>query len=205
MPAELRFDATNFITDLEFEPQRQNNGILFIPNIGLMPTDTTIIALAIDTLRLPSYGTEDIQVGYFNEFVSFAGKAVFDDVDLTIKDFVDAGAMRLLDEWFNEIYNPAEGSVGIAAWIKKDMYAVMYSTTGRAARWYKMMGCFPSHIARGDIDQNTSDYVRVTVTFSVDRVVPQFMLNNMNKAGAAFALPGGITPVNLKPVVGLLY
>jgi len=203
-PSSIEFHADSFIKEREFEPQRQNSGFLYVPLIdGIVINDPKVLALAIDTLRLPSYGTEDIQVGYFNEFVSFAGKSVFDDIDMTIKDFVDGDGMLAIDKWFNQVYSPGNGEMEMAYTIKKDAYAVIYDTAGENMRYYLLKGCFPSHIARGDLDQNTSDYVRITVTFSVDRVVPWFMEGKLG-SGAAKYLPGGTSPLNLTDAVSKL-
>jgi len=198
-----------------FEPQRQNAGYLFIEDIGKryptgQPTQddyddkvTNILALSIDTLRLPTMSTEPIPVGYFNEFVSFSGKSMFDDMDLVVKDFVDIPTAKVLDHWFARVYNPKIGAVGMAYTFKKDAYAVMYATDGSNMRWYKLEGTWISRITRGDIDHNTSDYVRITVTLTVDRVIPSFVEQkdrNLLKSNGA-KLPGGNTPVDLSTAI----
>lgn len=195
-----------------WEPQRQNAGYLFVPDIskfalgaGVANYDidsARVLGLSIDTLRLPSMATEPIPVGYFNEFVSFSGKAVFDEIDLVVKDFVDVPTAKILDHWFARVYNPKIGAVGMAYTFKKDVYAVMYATDGSTMRWYKMEGAWISRIARGDIDQNTSDYIRITATLTIDRVIPSYIeqtSRNLLKDGSK--LPGGSSPVNLSVAI----
>lgn len=197
-----------------YEPQRQNAGYLLLPDIykiqdGFTPqfyelnsqTVQEVLALSIESLRLPMYGTETIQMGYFNEFVAVAGKSVIDDVDLVVKDFVDIPTVRLLEYWFLRVYNPAIGAMGKAYQFKKNAHAVLYATDGSDMRWYTLEGCFISRFARGDIDQNASDVVRVTATLSVDRIIPN-VINNPVNAGGLQTLPGGNAPVELA-ILGL--
>lgn len=198
-----------------YEPQRQNAGYLLIPDMykidpqGFTPqlyernpqVAQEVLALSIESLRLPMYGTETIQMGYFNEYVSISGKSVIDDVDLVVKDFVDIPTVRILEYWFLRVYNPAIGAVGKAYQFKKKAFAIIYATDGSGVRWYTLEGCFITRFARGDIDQNASDIVRVTTTLSVDRVIPN-IINNPINAGGLQSLPGGITPVELA-VAGL--
>jgi hypothetical protein len=172
--------------DKSFEPQRSNSGVIYIPYTGkgtegddkVNGMDVTeFLALATESFRLPAVSTETIQVGWFNENVNIAGKQIVDDVDFVIKDFVDIPVAEYLERWFAQVYNASNGAVGMAKDFKKDVFMILYAQDGNPeyTRWYKLEGCFINRIARGDIDQNNSDIVRMTVTLSVDRVIPNIL------------------------------
>jgi len=170
---------------MSFEPQRSHAGVIFIPHTGKGTAGDQVggmnmqeyLSMATESFRLPAVSTETIQLGWFNENINIAGKQIVDDVDFVIKDFVDMPVAEYLERWFAQVYNASNGAVGRAADFKKNVYMIIYSQDGNPeySRWYKLEGCFISRIARGDIDQNTSDIVRMTITLSVDRVVPNIL------------------------------
>ena len=165
-----------------YEPQRSNAGYFFIETIAKHPSApfgsvTTVISLAVDSFKLPSYGTEPIQLGWFNENINAAGKSVVDDMDIVLKDFVEAPVADILEDWFLQVYNPVNGAIGKASEFKKKAHVYLFATDGTKPRWYELDGCFISKYARGDIDQNTSDYVKITMTLSIDRVIPNYKIN----------------------------
>ena len=169
-----------------YEPQRANAGYFFIPVTtktpqGVEPAaievhNLNVIALSVDSFKLPSFGTEPIQLGWFNEHVNAAGKSVVDDMDIVFKDFVEVPVANILEDWFLRVYNPVNGAIGRASEFKKKAYVYLFATDGMDPRWYELDGCFISKYARGDIDQNTSDIVRITITLSIDRVIPNYKL-----------------------------
>jgi len=167
-----------------YEPQRSNAGYFFIPTIAKKasapfgPTNMNVIALAVDTFKLPSFGTEPIQLGWMNEHVNVAGKSVVDDMDVVLKDYVAAPVADILEDWFLQVYNPVNGAIGYANEFKKTAYVYLFATDGSTPRWYELDGCFISKYARGDVDQNTSDYIKITITLSIDRVIPNYKINS---------------------------
>ena len=46
--------------------------------------------------------------------IKFAGAMVFDDLELTLKDFIDIGVAKVLSQWRLLVSNPANGAVGLA-------------------------------------------------------------------------------------------
>ena len=180
-----------------FEPQRTSNGILWIGAEGLVnfandvkkglgTMASTILALSVDSFNLPSFGVDVLPVGWFNENIKFPGKAVTDEITWTVRDFVDTETADILDAWALAIFNPQTGVIGNMKDYKIEAYAELYNAAGGnvntkgSSRGYLLQGVYPSKIERGDIDHTNSDYLKINVTLSIDRVIPKRIINTVS-------------------------
>ena len=177
-----------------FEPQRTSHGILWMSDglnkfaddvkTGLGVFANTIIALSVDSFNLPSFGVDVVPMGWMNEQIKFPGKAVADEISWTVRDFVDVETADILDAWALAVFNPQTGVVGNMADYKIDAFAEIYDTAGDnkttlgTPRGYVLKGVYPSKIERGDVDHTSSDYLKINVTLSIDRVIPKRILVN---------------------------
>jgi len=167
------------------EPQRTSVGTIYVNfNVSVMNFSEIIrsslsnpeimLAMSIDSCNLPGYGVEVITMGWFLETVKFPGKAIVDDTNWVLRDFVTSDVADILDAWWAMTFNPLSGAAHKAAKYKQYAYVMLFGTDGEidSNRWYRLEGCYPSRIERGDIDHTGGDYVRITVSLKADRVVP---------------------------------
>lgn len=182
--------SANFLGENGFEPQRAYCGFIYVPKPPFYgkdadelpasdPLSTKILALAVDNYTLPSYGIEILNLGWMNEEIKFPGKATVDELTWVLRDFVDVEVANILDAWYALTFDPTDGIAGRMSVYKRNAYAVLLGNIGKSSadknRWYRLEGAYPSRIERGDIDHTGSDYVKITVTLSIDRVVPLFL------------------------------
>ena len=214
MPVNL--DANHLGTRIGnkiFEPQRQNNGLVFLPTLmnklkegGFTDVDSaeSIIALSIDTFPIPKQSNNIIEVPYNNQRIKFAGAMIFDDMDLTLKDNVDIDTAKLLNQWRLLVSNPSNGAVGLAHQYKINGGIIMlYAPNGSYTRYYQIDGVWLSRLDCGDIDMSADDYLRITATLTIDRVIPLLALDNngtnMPKYGAGHDVVSG-SSIKLGPL-----
>lgn len=170
-----------------FEPQRQSNGIMIFPDLqrkinqfsGIV-VDDQVLTMSIESFMLPADSNNIIELPWNNETKKFAGKNVVDDIDLSVRLSCDPDVMAILQAWRDLVYDPETGKVNWAYKYKTLAYAVLYPPDADDNElpslhfsYFKMLGCFPSRLARGDVDHAADDVVRATLTMSVDKVFPK--------------------------------
>lgn len=164
-----------------YEPQRTNNALLYI--IGLNSTQQgvgqgtggkdDVLTLSLDSFPLPKVTNNPLEAGYLNEKRKFAGNPVFDDLPIVLKDFVDIGTAALLQKWRYMVYDPETGKIGLAANYKKSGLIKMHGPNGEFDREIELVGCWPSALDMGEIDQMGEDMVKLTMTLTYDKYIPR--------------------------------
>lgn len=157
------------------EPQRGNNILLHIVNTpnGGSSADAELV-LALESFNLPESTNNVIQMGYLNEVRNYAGKVQFPEIQVTYKDLVTSSVYATLLEWRRLVYDPANGKIGFAAssnGYKRNGYVLMYASNGTLARQWDVHGIWPSSFNPGNMDMMSDDYVPISVSFVIDKVV----------------------------------
>jgi len=172
-----------------FEPQRRNNGFLFVPlqelkGISGFPAYLPgTLAMALKSVELPKDENEIIELGYFNQKRFYAGQHRTQEISMVFVDYVDVPVAHALEFWRATVYNAVNGAVGWAssspkaiipslAGYKQDVFLMTLSPN---ADWvyskiYMLKGAFPSSIDRGDIDFADEDILEMTLTIHYDEV-----------------------------------
>lgn len=172
----------------EYEPQRANNGILVVYGLPEW-TDDGQITLSLESFPIPKENNAQIEARYFNERRKFAGPANVEDMEVVVKDTVDRDVARVLLAWRRLVYNPyeinkfegirggisdpfpeAEGAVGLAKNYKKSGEVILVAPDGSHVRRWAVQGLWPMSMDPGDIDMTSEDFIRITLTLSVDRI-----------------------------------
>ena len=214
-PVSLNADFMGAFSNKTFEPQRQNNGLVFI--LGLdqklkaanfesvataVPDIASIIALSVDAFPAPKTSNNVIEVPWNNMRIKFAGAMVFDDLELSLKDFIDSGVVKVLNQWRLLAGNPANGAVGLAKDYKLNGCLVkLFGPDSSYPKFYQLDGVWLSRLDCGDVDMNSDDYMRISATLTCDRILPLLALDNkpahapMVGAGQAFVNGGGNIPI----------
>lgn len=170
--AENHWGATGHLAQQQgaFEPQRQNNFSISINGLG--EGDAELISLALSSLSLPNESNEIVELPYGNEVVKVAGQARFDDVTLSVRDFVDRGVRDILVRWRRQVYDPRPeqgAKIGLAKDYKKSASITLHAPDGSQKRVCSLQGVWPSTINHGSLDMATSDVVQIELTLSVDK------------------------------------
>ena len=154
-----------------YEPQRKYNFNLefFLP----AQRDAEMISLAVETCSLPTESHNRIELNYGNVKRYVAGKASYDNMAVTCKDFVNAGTMQSLIAWSQKVYNPVTDQVGFASGYKTLGTLVLAGPDGTSERFLDLVGVFIDSIKTADLSVADNNINFITVNFSVDKVIPR--------------------------------
>ena len=165
-----------------YEPQRANNGILVIPDIPGW-TEEGYVTLSLESFPLPKESNTQVEARYMNERRKFAGPVNVEDMEVVVKDMVDVNVAHSLLKWRRMVHNPSqrgnfgtqsgpqtEGAVGLAKDYKKNGQIILVAPDGTMKRAWDVHGLWPMSMDPGDIDMTSEDFIRVSVTLSVDRI-----------------------------------
>jgi len=161
-----------------YEPQRANNAILYVPFLDGWGSDGADVTLSLESFPLPKENNAVIEARWMNERRKFAGPANVEDMEVVVKDFVDKRVAQVLLNWRRQVYNPTDvavsniptGGVGLAKNYKKSGFVVLFAPDGSLQRQWKVEGLWPTSMDPGDIDMTSEDFIKMTITLSVDRI-----------------------------------
>lgn len=173
-----------------FEPQRVNNWTF---QVGFADqAQSTIIELSLDTGFLPQEGNAPIMLSFLNEQVYVAGKVMWQEGTIVLKDFVDQPTAEAVRAWRALVYDPTNGRIGFAANYKKRAFIVLYTPDGLSERVWELIGCWPMAVSWGALDMNASEANRITVTIRFDKAFPASSLQGTGiSVGATVTTPIG--------------
>ena len=174
-----------------FEPQRVNN---FTFQVHLASqSDANIIELSLDTGFLPQEGNAPIMLSFLNEQVYVAGKVMWQEGTIVLKDFVDQPTAEAIRAWRSLVYDPFTGRIGFAANYKKSANIIMYTPDGLSERTWELIGCWPMAVSWGALDMNASDANRITVTIRFDKARPASSFQGQGVIAGAGATIGTVS------------
>lgn len=171
----------------QYEPMRANNGLLVIDGIPEWDQTEGQVTLSLESFPIPKENNAQIEARYFNERRKFAGPANVEDMEVVIKDTVDRDVARVLLGWRRQVYQPYKldaginsgfgtpfpgeaGAVGLAKNYKKTGTIFLVAPDGSHQRAWMVQGLWPMSFDPGDIDMTSEDFIRLTMTLSVDRI-----------------------------------
>lgn len=149
----------------KFEPQRKNNFTL------VFPLGAKAFQLSIHSVDFPKTTTEEITIDYGNEQRFAAGKAVFPDITVVIKDFYRGPANAALRAWRKMVYNPETGAIGRAKDYKAWCTLYWMGPDGTTRRGWRLYGCWPIEITPGNFSMSEASDHKVTAKFSIDKAI----------------------------------
>jgi hypothetical protein len=181
-------------SDPAYEIQRTNNFYITLDLSAFGAADAGLMSLACETTGLPNSNTDPLEAPYGNSVVKVAGKTTFDDISITIKDFIEKDIEAVLMKWRYAVYNPETGKVGWAANYKREARITLYAPNGTCERTWMATGVWPTGIELGDMDYSSSDLRKITMTLSVDHA--QVVHNDRNVSAKIYGTKGylGDTP-----------
>lgn len=151
----------------DFVPQHGNNFLIEIA--GLSGDDKDLIVLSLMTLALPQEKNNVVLLEYGNEVRKVAGKAVFEDIPLKVRDYVDRETRAALMRWRRQVYDTTTGNVGLPSEYKKTAEIILQATNGTSLRTVRIIGVWPSALNPGTLDMSTDNPVEIEATLTYDR------------------------------------
>lgn len=159
-----------------FEPQRQNNGLLFIEGLAtfgdIAVTGNSLVTLALESFPFPKQRNDPIEMPYLNQVRKVAGQGMIDDIEVVVRDFVDQPVSTILQNWRNAVYDPITGRIGLARNYKRRAFAHWISPDGSTTRCWQIDGVWPQMVDPGDADMNSPDKVLMNMQLACDRCFP---------------------------------
>lgn len=151
----------------DFVPQHQNNWMIEIA--GLDGDDKDLVVLSLMTLSLPPEKNNVVVLEYGNEQRKVAGKAIFDDIPLKVRDYVDREVRAALMRWRRQVYDTTTGNVGLPSEYKKTAEIILQATNGTQLRTARLIGVWPSALNPGTLDMASDAPVEIELTLTYDR------------------------------------
>lgn len=178
-----------------FEPQRVNNGLLTILATSnrvsglanpLFDVDSKNITLALAGFSLPKISSGMTQIPYLNQVRKFAGVTQYDNVNVTVHDYVDRAVATSLWKWRLLIDDPTSGIRGVKADYVYNGQIDLFdpsagnspsvqntsATSSQGVASYAVVNMWPMTVDFGDVDMGGDDNVRIGVVFACDLVYP---------------------------------
>lgn len=164
MPQTL--GAMHLSATKKYEIQRTNNFEVQIDGLG------SDITLLVQSCPLPTISNEAIEVNYGNSKVKVAGKANFDDIEISVLDAIGVDTEMKLWEWRKKVYDPETDKIGFAQDYKKSGRIYQYAPDGTYLRTWKIIGAFPTTMNLGELSYENSDKKTISMTISIDKAIP---------------------------------
>lgn len=164
----VQYGPMHMSTTRNYEVQRTNWFYVSI-ELGIDGFDSNDITLAVESVSLPAISNDPIELAYGNSKVKVAGQATFDDISLTVKDFIEADIEMALMKWRKQVYDPETDKMGWASQYKKDGTITQYGPDGSCLRKWKLQGIWPTTLDLGEMNYDGGDKKTITMTLSVDK------------------------------------
>ena len=160
--------ATRFNTK-KFQLQRKNHfEVQFIPTEGSGLDIDADLRFMVVSFPLPKETTESNDVSYFNQTIKTAGKTTFETTTMVLRDAISYDTEKKFLNWRKNVYNPAEGTMGLAAEYKCQAQVREYTPNGEQFRSWRLVGCWPSGIDYGDMSYDDGGEKQLSVTITYD-------------------------------------
>lgn len=148
-----------------FEPYRVYD---FELNILELP-GADVLKLSVEVGALPNISSDEIELGYGNDYIYLQGKTRVDPLSFTFRDFADPETTNVLMAWHALHYDPNTGVQGLASDYKKSALLVKYLPDGSIEQSWVVGGLWIQSANFGSLDNNSTDIIRIEVSFRFDR------------------------------------
>jgi hypothetical protein len=150
----------------DFAPQTQD--AWFIEIADLDDDGAELIRLSCMSSQLPTENNEIVVVPMGNSEAKYAGKGHFEDIPLTVRDFVDRKVRDALLAWRRQVWNPEDGSISLPSVYKRNVDLIIQSQDGSIIRTATIKGAWPSSMNPGTLDHGSSEPVLIEMTLTYD-------------------------------------
>lgn len=164
-------------TPTYYEPQRSNTFKFYASSLnGILGSALTTdeneekaLELSVKASSVPHFAIDKLTINRGNSQMHFAGKATFDDGQITVHDYIGAHTKDILYAWQQKAYNVRTEKVGLAADYKRDCYLLEYTPDYQLVRTWILKGCWVSKISEENYDHDSTNNKTMDVTIVYDK------------------------------------
>lgn len=155
-----------------FEVQRTNHFeiVLDLKSIGINNGESEHLRLSTKSISTPKISSEAVQLKHGNDTIKVASAPTYDDLTLTVYDTLGIDQLKLVQSWFNRVFDPKERLMGkVSSYKVPTATLYMYPPDGGGARKWILYGIWPrSFGSSNDFSFDSTDVQTVTIELSVD-------------------------------------
>lgn len=156
----------------QWNPQKQNMGMLELEINQLVPGGKEILILSLQEFTVPGREVGTTELPYLNGRVKYpTAPNPLGNVSATFRDFPEGGTRRVLHQWFQLVYNERTGLMLPPAVLKTNGHLVLFAADGTQERTATLEGLFPTKEPEVAINFATGEHMIMQIDFSVDRVI----------------------------------
>jgi len=148
----------------QFEIMRQCNFHVDIEGLD--------IVLAAQSVNLPRYELEAVELFHYNDRVKVASKPNASDMSIQLVDYVAPNVVQQIWEWFKQVYNPNTSAMGLAGDYKRQGKVFEYAPDQTLVRTWTCHGIWPKNAPTPEnarVYADGHEFVRIGLNLSVDR------------------------------------
>ena len=156
----------------QWNPQKQNMGMLELEINQLVPGGKEILILSLQEFSVPGREVGSAELPYLNGRMKYpTAPNPQGNVSATFRDFPETGARRVLHQWFQLVYNEVTGLMMPPSVLKTDGHLILFAADGSQERSATLHGLWPTKAPEVGINFSGGDVMVMQIDFSVDRVV----------------------------------
>lgn len=130
------------------------------------------VVLAAQSVSLPRYDLEAVELFHYNDRVKVASKPNASDMSIQLVDFVSPNVVDQLWQWFKKVYDPNTSKMGYAGDYKKQCRVFEYDPGQVLIRTWTAYGVWPKNSPTSEDARAYADgqeFVKIGLNLSVDR------------------------------------
>jgi len=129
------------------------------------------LQIAVESATVPTFSQDPIVIKRGNSAIKYAGTPTWNDIKITLRDFIGAETKAALMSWQNLSYSVNSDKVLSSKNYKKTCYLIEYTSDYKKVRTWKIFGAWIKSWNPSEFNQESDDYVKIDVELSYDRAV----------------------------------
>ena len=156
----------------QWNPQKQNMGMLELNVNQLVPGGKEILILSLQEFTIPGREIGSGELPYLNGRVKYpTAHNALGNISATFRDFPETGARRVLHQWSQLVYNETSGLMLPPSALKIRGHGVLFAADGSQERSCSLFGLWPTKEPEIAINFSSGEHMVMQIDFSVDRVI----------------------------------
>lgn len=164
MAVERLLEANELFVE-RYQPKQKHRFILYVDGIP---------SWIVKTVKKPSININGLTIDYMNIKRKYAGKAEWQDIDMTLTDPIVPSAAQSVMEWVRLHHESLTGRAGYVDFYKKDIDLLGVGPVGDIVEKWRIYGAFITAASFGDYDYSADDAIEISVTLAYDWAVLEY-------------------------------
>jgi len=124
----------------------------------------------IKSIGLPGKSNDEFKIDYINMSIKGAGKTIYQDVEMTLYDFINPSTSQLIENWYVRIHDPASNRDGYMDMYKKRVTIVQLGPSNDIVGKVTLIGAHPVSVTYPTLEMSgTADISLINVSLRYDR------------------------------------